>query len=166
MTSRHVTVEVNETTYDREIEPRMLLSDFLRHELRLTGTHVGCEHGICGACTIQLDGEAIRSCLVFAVQAHGKTVRTVEGMADGDELAPLQTAFSNAHALQCGFCTPGLLMSIEPILDDAATMSEAEIREALAGNVCRCTGYQGIVEAVVEVVHSRGRAPINTGGGQ
>lgn len=151
MKRSRVVVEVNGTIYERDVDSRLLLSDFVRHELQLTGTHVGCEHGICGACTIQLDGEAIRSCLTFAVQAHGRRLRTVEGMADEGVLHPLQRAFSEAHALQCGFCTPGLLMSIEPILPELETMSEQQIRETLAGNLCRCTGYQGIIEAAVAV---------------
>lgn len=133
----------------------MLLSDFLRHTLDLTGTHVGCEHGVCGACTVLIDGEPTRSCLVFAVQCEGAEVTTVEGLANADgELHPLQEAFHNAHALQCGFCTPGFLMSLLPLYDQrtaapaAEALSEEEIREALAGNLCRCTGYQNIVEAV------------------
>ena len=148
---RRVKVEINEEEYVREVEPRLLLSDFIRHEIGLTGTHVGCEHGVCGACTIQLDGAPIRSCLLFAVQVDGKSIRTVEGMTDGlpeGELHPLQQAFHETHALQCGFCTPGFLMSIEPILLEEREISDQEIRELLAGNLCRCTGYQNIVNAV------------------
>jgi aerobic-type carbon monoxide dehydrogenase small subunit (CoxS/CutS family) len=143
-----VTITINGRAYEREIEPRTLLSDFIRHEAGLTGTHVGCEQGVCGACTVQLDGEPVRSCLMLAVQADGRSVRTVEGLADGDELHPLQRAFHEHHALQCGFCTAGFLMSLEPLVRDLETVDEAAIREALAGNLCRCTGYLGIVEAV------------------
>jgi carbon-monoxide dehydrogenase small subunit len=144
-----VTTSVNGTPYTRVVEPRLLLSDFLRHELGLTGTHVGCEHGVCGACTILFDGLPMRSCLMFAPQAHGHEILTVEGLAaDGDRLHPLQEAFREAHGLQCGFCTPGILMTMKAFLDDHPSPSEAEIREALSGNLCRCTGYQHIVEAV------------------
>lgn len=146
-----VTVTVNGAQYERTVEPRLLLSDFLRHELGLTGTHVGCEHGVCGACTVLLDGEAVRSCLLFAVQAHGREVTTVEGLnPSGAEatLHPLQAAFWEAHGLQCGFCTPGILMTMLPFLEENPQPTEAEIREALSGNLCRCTGYQFIVEAV------------------
>ena len=145
---------VNGEPYERLVEPRLLLSDFLRYELGLTGTHVGCEHGVCGACTVLLDGEAVRSCLMFAVQADGHEVTTVEGLAphgggDGSEgLHPLQAAFREAHALQCGFCTPGILMTLVPFLRDHPSPNEREIREALSGNLCRCTGYQNIVAAV------------------
>ena len=148
MTIHHITVEVNGVAYDRTVPPRLLLSDFIRHELHLTGTHVGCEHGVCGACTVQLDGQGVRSCLLFAVQVDGMAIKTVEGLADGPNLHPLQEAFSAAHGLQCGFCTPGFLMAIDSMLDELSTMTEAEMREALSGNICRCTGYQGIVEAV------------------
>jgi aerobic-type carbon monoxide dehydrogenase small subunit (CoxS/CutS family) len=141
-------VDVNGVRREADVEPRMLLSDFLRGELGLTGTHVGCEHGVCGACTVQVDGEPVRSCLMFAVQADGRAVRTVEALADGGELHPLQRAFQEAHALQCGFCTAGILMSVEPFLRDRPDATDAEIREALAGNLCRCTGYEGIVDAV------------------
>ena len=154
MTIHHITVEVNGEPYERSVSPRLLLSDFLRHELHLTGTHVGCEHGVCGACTVQLNGEGVRSCLLFAVQADGSAIKTVEGLAAREELHPLQAAFSAAHALQCGFCTPGFLMAIDSILDQLSTMSEVEIREALSGNICRCTGYQGIVQAVQATVAS------------
>jgi aerobic-type carbon monoxide dehydrogenase small subunit (CoxS/CutS family) len=148
MTKRKVSVEINGETYEREIEPRMLLSDFIRHEAGLTGTHVGCEHGVCGACTVQLDGEPVRSCLMLAVQAEGHSLRTVEDLADPDgTLHPLQQAFHESHGLQCGFCTPGFLMSIEPLLAEGRDYDEREIRQALAGNLCRCTGYQNIVKA-------------------
>jgi aerobic-type carbon monoxide dehydrogenase small subunit (CoxS/CutS family) len=144
-----ITVEVNGTTHTAEVEPRTLLSDFLRHDLGLTGTHVGCEHGVCGACTVQLDGEPARACLMFAVQADGRAVRTVEALAADDQtLHPLQRAFHEHHALQCGFCTSGFLMALEPFVRDRPDATDAEIREALAGNLCRCTGYEGIVDAV------------------
>jgi aerobic-type carbon monoxide dehydrogenase small subunit (CoxS/CutS family) len=141
-------VTVNGTRYQRSVEPRLLLSDFLRQDLGLTGTHVGCEHGVCGACTVLLDGEAVRSCLMFAVQADGRTVTTVEGLSDGGPLHPLQQSFHEAHALQCGFCTPGFLMTLIPWLRAHADPTEQEIREALSGNLCRCTGYANIVTAV------------------
>jgi carbon-monoxide dehydrogenase small subunit len=149
MTNRKVAIEINGTTYEREIEPRLLLSDFIRHEAGLTGTHVGCEHGVCGACTVQMDGEPVRSCLTLAVQAEGHSLTTVESLADEDgTLHPLQQAFHETHGLQCGFCTPGFLMSLEPLLAEARDFDDREVREALAGNLCRCTGYQNIVAAV------------------
>jgi aerobic-type carbon monoxide dehydrogenase small subunit (CoxS/CutS family) len=150
MDERRVNVEINGRDYEATVESRLLLSDFIRYEARLTGTHVGCEHGVCGACTVQVDGEPVRSCLMFAVQADGHSIRTVEGMTDGldGELHPLQQAFHETHALQCGFCTPGFLMSLEPLLPELGTRSEAEIRAVLSGNLCRCTGYQNIVSAV------------------
>ncbi len=144
----NVTVTVNGTPYERAVEPRLLLSDFLRHELGLTGTHVGCEHGVCGTCTILFDGQAVRSCLMFAIQADGHEVLTVEGLGSVDKLHPLQQAFRDAHALQCAFCTPGFLMTLVPFLEEKPNPTEEEIREAIAGNLCRCTGYQNIVEAV------------------
>jgi aerobic-type carbon monoxide dehydrogenase small subunit (CoxS/CutS family) len=143
-----IALEVNERPYEVDAEPRMLLSDLLRHELGLTGTKVGCEHGVCGACTVHVDGEPVRSCLMLAVQARGRSVRTVEALA-GDGLHPLQRAFHEAHALQCGFCTAGFLMSIEAFLRECPAPSEQEVREALAGNLCRCTGYRGLVDAVL-----------------
>ena len=139
-----IRVEINGTRYEGDVEPRTLLSDFIRHDCGLTGTHVGCEQGVCGACTVQLDGEPVRSCLLLAVQANGRAIRTVEGL----EWGPLQEAFNEKHALQCGFCTPGFLMTIEPLIRDADELDEEAIKEALAGNLCRCTGYVGIVEAV------------------
>ena len=145
---RSICVTVNGTSHDRAVEPRLLLSDFLRHELGLTGTHVGCEHGVCGACTVLLDGDAVRSCLVFAVQADGHAVTTVEGLAPPGELSPLQRAFQETHGLQCGFCTPGLLMTLVPFLATNPDPGDTEIREAISGNLCRCTGYQNIVAAV------------------
>jgi carbon-monoxide dehydrogenase small subunit len=144
-----VDIKVNGVSYQRTVEARMLLSDFLRHELGLTGTHVGCEHGVCGACTILFDGESARSCLMFAVQADGHSVMTVEGLAsDKDHLHPLQQAFWEAHGLQCGYCTPGILMTLIPFLKQNPNPTEDEIRHALSGNLCRCTGYQHIVDAV------------------
>jgi carbon-monoxide dehydrogenase small subunit len=153
-----VTLTVNGQTYTRDVESRMLLSDFIRHELGLTGTHVGCEHGVCGACTIMFDGEAMRSCLIFAVQADGHEIKTVEGLAtplpsgEGqgvrEHLHPLQQSFWEKHGLQCGYCTPGILMTMIPFLRDNPNPSEDEIRHALSGNLCRCTGYQHIVDAV------------------
>ena len=136
-------------------EPRMLLSDLLRHELGLTGTHVGCEHGACGACTVLLDGRAVRSCLMFGVQAHGHEIRTVESLAVDDDLHPLQQAFHEAHGLQCGFCTPGILMTLLPFLEDNPDPDEDEVRKAISGNLCRCTGYQHIVDAVLLAVAQR-----------
>lgn len=145
----NVTVVVNGKQYQRAIEPRLLLSDFLRHELGLTGTHVGCEHGVCGACTILFDGQAVRSCIMFAVQANGHEIRTVESLAsDPQHLHPLQEGFWEAHGLQCGYCTPGFLMTLVPFLQENPDPTEEEIREAISGNLCRCTGYQNIVEAV------------------
>ena len=146
---RSVSVEINGVVYERAVEPRLLLSDFIRHEARLTGTHVGCEHGVCGACTIQLDGAPVRSCLLFAVQAEGHSVRTVESLAGPEgQLHVLQQAFHETHGLQCGFCTPGFLMSLEPLLHELGALDDTGIREALSGNLCRCTGYQNIVAAV------------------
>jgi aerobic-type carbon monoxide dehydrogenase small subunit (CoxS/CutS family) len=153
VTAQHsIEVTVNGTRHAREVEPRLLLSDFLRHDLGLTGTHVGCEHGVCGACTILLDGEAVRSCLVFAVQADGHAVETVEALATGETLHPIQQAFHETHALQCGFCTPGILMTLVPFLRDHPGPAESDIREVLSGHLCRCTGYANIVAAVERVV--------------
>ena len=162
--TRKVAVEINGTRYEREVEPRLLLSDFIRHEAGLTGTHVGCEHGVCGACTIQLDGEPVRSCLMFTVQAEGHSIRTVEAMNEGMEgaLHPLQQAFHECHGLQCGFCTPGFLMSIEPLLPEAADWDDRQIREAIAGNLCRCTGYQNIVASVKLAAERMRRGEIRT----
>jgi carbon-monoxide dehydrogenase small subunit len=140
-------VTVNGTRYERDVEARMLLSDFLRHELGLMGTHVGCEHGICGACTINFDGEPVRSCLMFAVQANGHDIRTVEALGTAEKMHPLQEAFHEKHALQCGFCTPGFLMTLVPFLEKHPSPTEEEIREAIDGNICRCTGYESIIEA-------------------
>ena len=150
MERRHrVSVVINGEHYERHVEPRLLLSDFLRHELGLSGTHVGCEQGACGACTILLDGEPVRSCLLLTVQAHEHELSTVEGLApDPSQLHPLQESFREAHALQCGFCTPGFLMTLIPFLEENPDASEQDIRSALSGNLCRCTGYQHIVDAV------------------
>jgi aerobic-type carbon monoxide dehydrogenase small subunit (CoxS/CutS family) len=144
---RSIVVTINGRVHRGDVQPRTLLSDFVRAE-GLTGTNVGCEHGVCGACTVQLDEEPVRSCLMLAVQADGRTVRTVEALALGDDLHPLQRAFQEAHALQCGFCTPGFLMSLDAFLRSRPDPDEEEIRAALAGNLCRCTGYVAMVEAV------------------
>ncbi len=149
MESRSIQVNVNATIYERTVEPRLLLSDFLRHELGLTGTHVGCEHGVCGACTILLDGAPVRACLLFAVQADGHSITTVEALSpDEGQLHPLQQAFREAHGLQCGFCTPGMLMTLLPFVSENPHPGEDDIRQAISGNLCRCTGYQNIVDAV------------------
>jgi aerobic-type carbon monoxide dehydrogenase small subunit (CoxS/CutS family) len=144
-----ITVTVNGTSHRRSVESRMLLSDFLRHDLLLAGTHVGCEHGVCGACTVIFDGVAVRSCLMFAAQADGHDIVTVEGLtADREHLHPLQEAMRECHGLQCGYCTPGILMTMKAFLDETPSPDEEKIREALSGNLCRCTGYQHIVAAV------------------
>ena len=143
-----VRVRVNGREYERTVEARLLLADFIRHDLGLTATHLGCEHGVCGACTIIVDGESVRSCLLFAVQADGTDIQTLEGLADGDALHPLQQAFWDHHALQCGFCTSGFLMTAVDVLQKTPHPSEDEIRHALSGNLCRCTGYANIVKAV------------------
>jgi len=148
MEAHSISLTVNGQPYSGEVEARLLLSDYLRHELELTGTHVGCEHGVCGACTVLLDGEPVRSCLMLAVQADGHEVSTVEGLASSaQDLHPIQEAFWEAHGLQCGFCTPGFLMTLVPFLEENPDPTETEIREAISGNLCRCTGYQNIVEA-------------------
>jgi aerobic carbon-monoxide dehydrogenase small subunit len=147
---RTIRLTVNGRIYERTIEVRMTLADFLRDELNLTGTHLGCEHGICGACTILFDGEAVRSCLLLAVQADGASLMTVEGLAQGEALHPLQQAFHEHHALQCGFCTPGFLMTAVAFLQDTQSPSEAQVREAISGNLCRCTGYAPIVQAILQ----------------
>jgi len=156
---RHsVWMVVNGAAVEREVEPRLLLSDFLRHELRLTGTHVGCEHGVCGACTILVDGDSVRSCLMLAVQAHGADIRTVESLGAPDALHPVQSAFREEHGLQCGFCTPGMLATCVDALAKYPLRSDAEIRDVLSGNLCRCTGYQGIVAALKTCAAQRDRA--------
>ena len=147
---RSITLAVNGTRHEIEVETRLTLADCLRHELGLTGTHLGCEHGVCGACTVLVDGQAVRSCLMLAVQAGHAAVTTVEGLAGTDgALHPLQEAFRDHHGLQCGFCTPGMLMTLVEFLDENPAPTEAEVREAISGNLCRCTGYQGIVAAAL-----------------
>jgi aerobic-type carbon monoxide dehydrogenase small subunit (CoxS/CutS family) len=147
-----VELTVNGRSYREDVEPRMLLSDFLRHTLGLTGTHVGCEHGVCGACTVRVDGAAVRSCLLLAVQADGGTIETVEGLAANGDLHPLQESFRKHHALQCGFCTSGILMASVDLLESRETPPErGEIVDMLSGHLCRCTGYEPIVKAIVEV---------------
>jgi carbon-monoxide dehydrogenase small subunit len=150
-----ISLRVNGTEHELVIESRRTLADMLRHDLGYTGTHIGCEHGICGACTVLLDGQPVRSCLVFGVQSDGCEVRTVEGLAAGEDLSDLQQAFSRCHALQCGFCTPGFLMLAEAYLSEVGDPDEGSVRAAMASNLCRCTGYQGIVAAVCEVAQSR-----------
>jgi carbon-monoxide dehydrogenase small subunit len=147
--TRQVTLTINGTAVTKAVEPRLLLSDFIRHEAGLTGTHVGCEHGVCGACTVRLDGAPVRSCLMFAVQAEGHDIRTVESLGAPGALSVLQQAFQDSHGLQCGYCTPGILMTITAFLEENADPSEDEVRHALSGNLCRCTGYQHIVDAVL-----------------
>ena len=146
-----VAVTVNGRMYREDVEPRLLLSDFLRHTLGLTGTHVGCEHGVCGACTIRLNGGAVRSCLLLAVQADGCTIETIEGLAANGELHPLQEAFREHHALQCGFCTSGILMAAADLLEREGTPTRDELVDMLSGHLCRCTGYEPIVDAIAEV---------------
>jgi len=152
-----ITVTVNGRTYERTIEPRMLLSDFIRHELRLTGTHVGCEHGVCGACTILLDNQPVRSCIILAVQTDGCKIRTVEDLGTPEKLHPLQQAFRDEHGLQCGFCTSGFLMTLLPFLEKNADPTEEDIRAAISGNLCRCTGYQNIVKAAQSAAKQLGK---------
>jgi aerobic-type carbon monoxide dehydrogenase small subunit (CoxS/CutS family) len=154
-----IAVEINGSAHEGEVEPRTLLSDFIRHSAGLTGTHVGCEHGVCGACTVQLDGEPVRSCLMLAIQASGRSVLTVEGLAGpDDDLTPLQRAFTEHHALQCGFCTSGFLMTADALLRRSGCLTEAEVREELAGNLCRCTGYEGVVRAVLAAAKGAGES--------
>jgi len=144
-----IALVVNGHRYQREVPVRLLLSDFLRHELHFTGTHIGCEHGVCGCCTILLNGEAVRSCLMLAVQADGMAITTIEGLAgDREQMHPIQQAFQQKHGLQCGFCTPGIIMSVHAMLQEHPDPTEQEIRHELSGNLCRCTGYQNIVESV------------------
>ena len=150
-TSQTITVDVNGTTYEREVEARKLLIHFVRDDLDLTGSHIGCDTGNCGACSVIVDGTLLKSCMMLAVQADGATVETVEGLADGEELTKLQQAFSAHHALQCGYCTPGMLMSATALLRENASPTDDEIRKGLQGNICRCTGYWNIVEAVKSV---------------
>jgi aerobic carbon-monoxide dehydrogenase small subunit len=149
--TRKITLTVNGTAYEQEVEVRLTLADFLRHQLGLTGTHLGCEHGVCGACTILLDGRSARSCLMLAVQAHEHAITTVEGLAPNEhELSPLQEAFRDNHGLQCGFCTPGMLTTLVEFLRDNPNPTEREVRIAISGNLCRCTGYQNIVAAALD----------------
>jgi aerobic-type carbon monoxide dehydrogenase small subunit (CoxS/CutS family) len=147
-TSRRISVEVNGVTYERDVEARRLLIHFIRDELDLTGSHIGCDTGNCGACSVILDGELVKSCMLLAVQGDGASIRTVEGLAEGGELSPLQQAFRAHHALQCGFCTPGMLMSATSLLERSTEPTEDEIRKGLQGNICRCTGYWNIIKAV------------------
>jgi carbon-monoxide dehydrogenase small subunit len=147
-----IKVTVNGTVYERSIEPRLLLADFLRHSLGLTGTHIGCEHGVCGACTVIVNGDSMRSCLLFAVQLNGCSIETVEGLGTIAKLNPLQESFREHHALQCGFCTPGMLMTATDLIRKYPLATDEEIREGLSGNLCRCTGYANIVKAVRAVV--------------
>ena len=147
---RRIAVAVNGTRYEREVEPRLLLGDFLRVELGLTGTHFGCEHGVCGACTVMLNGDSVRACLMLAVQADGGEVLTVEGLGSVDALHPLQQAFREHHALQCGFCTPGMLMTALDLIAKSPNLDEAQVRAGISGNLCRCTGYQNIVAAILD----------------
>ncbi len=156
MALRQITLRVNGQDYTGQAEVRKTLADFIREDCGLTGTHLGCEHGVCGACTILMNGEAVRSCLLFAVQAEGTELMTVEGLAEGDQLHPIQQAYWDHHALQCGFCTPGFLMTTYAFLRDSPHPSEREIREGLAGNLCRCTGYQNIVKAVAAAAETLG----------
>jgi carbon-monoxide dehydrogenase small subunit len=153
---RSVTVEVNGRSYERSVEPRMLLVHFLRDVLGLTGTNVGCQTSLCGACTVLIDGRSVKSCTKLAVQADGRSVTTVEGLAEDGRLHPLQEAFRDQHALQCGYCTPGFLMAAKSLLDDNPNPSEAEIRKGLKGNICRCTGYHNIVKAVQQAAAGGG----------
>jgi aerobic carbon-monoxide dehydrogenase small subunit len=155
MTPRTVRLTVNGASHAVTVEPRRTLADVLREDLRLTGTHVGCEHGVCGACTVLWDGQPVRSCLLLAIQMDGASLTTVEGLADGDRLHPIQEAFWATHGLQCGFCTPGILLTAKALLDENPSPDEATIREAIGGNLCRCTGYHFIVEAIASAARSR-----------
>jgi len=160
---KKISVKVNGKVYRRNVEVRQNLADFLREELDLTGTHIGCEHGACGACTVLLNAKAVRSCLLFAVQVDGADITTVEGLSQDDQLHPLQESFWECHALQCGYCTPGFLLTLVPFLRDHRDPSEEEIRKAISGNLCRCTGYQNIVLAVMQFIQkSKGKWDANT----
>jgi carbon-monoxide dehydrogenase small subunit len=156
--TRNISVVVNGKSYERTVDTRRTLGDFLRLDLGLTGTHFGCEHGACGACTVRVDGVAARACLMLAVQANKTSVQTVEGLAKGNILSPLQQAFQDRHALQCGFCTPGILMTMAEFLEENPAPNETEVREALSGNICRCTGYQNIVDAVLQAADTLRKA--------
>lgn len=160
MTTQTVRFEVNGETLELEVEPRLTLADCLRHKLRLTGTHIGCEHGVCGACTVIVDGDAVRSCLTLAVQAEGCSVVTVEGLSNDEDLTPLQKSFRKHHALQCGFCTPGMITTAHALLSEEPDVEADRVREVLSGNICRCTGYIPIVEAVLDA-----RDAYRSGGG-
>lgn len=163
-TEKHeTTVTVNGEQYEREIEPRRLLSDFIRHDLGLTGTHVGCEHGACGMCTVLMDGRTIRSCLIFAVQADGATIETVESLGRRDDLHPIQEGFMEEHGLQCGFCTPAMLMTAKELLDEESNPDTEEVREAMSANLCRCTGYEMIVDSVETAAEKLQLEPERTG---
>ena len=151
-----IQVNVNGTDYQSSVEPRLSLADFLRHELGLTGTHVGCEHGVCGICNVLVDGQSVRACLLLAVQVDGRSVETVEGLAEGEKLHPIQEAFMDEQGLQCGFCTPGFIMSLKELLDRNPNPSEDEIKDVLGGSICRCTGYAGILRAVQSAVAKMG----------
>jgi carbon-monoxide dehydrogenase small subunit len=159
-----ITLKVNGVSREGHVEPRRTLADFLREDLGLTGTHVGCEHGVCGACTLLVNGEAVRSCLMFAVQANGQEVTTIEGLSNGSGLHPIQEAFWECHGMQCGFCTPGFVMSVYSFLQENPDPREEDIRPALSGNICRCTGYQSIVDAVrlaaAKMRESQGPVPL------
>src|SRR5215468_6712129 len=150
-----ISLEVNGERVDAQVLPRLNLADFLREHLHLTGTHVGCEHGVCGACTVRVDGEIVRACLMLAVQAQGTSVQTIEGLSDSGEVADLQAAFRDRNALQCGYCTPGMLMAAQDLLDQQAEPTREQIRDHLSGNYCRCTGYQAIIDAVETAARQR-----------
>ena len=151
MNSREISFTLNGSEVSETVEPRLHLADFLRHTLGATGTHLGCEHGVCGACTVNVDGDAVRSCLMFAIQVNGRNVTTIEGVAGEDKtLHPIQEAFRNHHGLQCGFCTPGMIITLEAFLKQNTDPTEADVRRAISGNICRCTGYQSIVSATLE----------------
>ena len=155
MTPVPISLEVNGEHVDAHVLPRVNLADFLREQLKLTGTHIGCEHGVCGACTVRVNGEIVRSCLMLAVQAHNEAVETIEGLSDSGEIADLQAAFRERNALQCGFCTPGMLMAAQDLLKQSSVPDREQIREHLSGNYCRCTGYQAIVDAVESTARAR-----------
>jgi len=158
-----IRVTVNGAVHERTVEPRLLLADFLRHELGLTGTHLGCEHGVCGACTVLVDGASARSCLLFAAQLDGARITTVEGLARDGEPQPIHDAFHENHALQCGYCTPGFLVTVHELLTENPEPTEAEVREALSGNLCRCTGYVNIIKAVLDAarrLRASGQRPV------
>jgi aerobic carbon-monoxide dehydrogenase small subunit len=162
-TRREIRLVVNGTSYEATVDVRLTLSSFLRDQLGLTGTHVGCEHGVCGACTVLVDGEAVRSCLMLAVQARDRDVLTIEGLANGDQLHPVQQAFWESHGFQCGFCTPGFVMASVALLSDTPSPTEDEVRETLSGNICRCTGYQTIIDGVLLAAKKLER-PVETRG--